>query len=84
MSAPRFVQSARRLDAEREGDLRRGEFLRALDESDYTVTDWEAQFIESFLNFTSTRPGDAARWWTPGRRTSCDRMMSHYAALANR
>lgn len=59
-------------------DRRRGAFLRALDESEYTVSDWEARFIEGFLDFTSNRPSDEPRWWTEPRRTACDRMMSHY------
>lgn len=64
-------------------DLRRGKFLRALEDSELIVTDWEAQFIASFLDFTSNRPGDEPRWWTPGRRDAADKMMSHYAEVAN-
>lgn len=84
MSVPQFVQSARRAEDTRLADERRGAFLRALDESEREVTDWEATFIESFLNVASTRPASVAGWWTPGRRTSCDRMMSHYAEVSPR
>lgn len=61
-----------------QADQRRGEFLRALDDSDYEVSNWEAQFINGFLDFTSNRPSDEPRWWTDPRRTATDRMMSHY------
>lgn len=82
MKALRPVNSIRNLDEIRReaavADTRRGEFLRALGDSEYVVSDWEAQFINSFLDFTSNRPGDEPRWWTEGRRASADRMMSHY------
>lgn len=61
-----------------QADQRRGAFLRALDECEYNVSDWEAQFINGFLDFTSNRPSDEPCWWTEGRRASVDRMMSHY------
>ncbi|HEX3889444.1 MAG TPA: hypothetical protein VHX90_01220 [Verrucomicrobiae bacterium] len=51
----------------------RAEFLRKLDKSELIVTDWEADFIASFLR--------AYRWWnwfTPGRVGSCDKMIVKY------
>ena len=54
---------------------RRAEFLRALDKSDLVVTDWEAEFIGSFLN--------AHRWYmwfSDGRRASTDKMWMKYGA----
>jgi len=54
----------------------RAEFLRKLDGSDLVVTDWEAQFIASFLG--------AYRWWnwfTAGRQASVDQMWMKYGAM---
>lgn len=51
----------------------RAAFLRKLDASDLMVTDWEADFIGSFLQ--------ASHWWnwfTPGRVKSTDRMWMKY------
>ncbi len=86
MNALPPVNSIRNLDEIRReaavADKRRGEFLRALDDSDYNVSDWEAKFLDSFLDFTSNRPSDEPRWWTDGRRAATDRMMSHYPDIA--
>jgi hypothetical protein len=55
-------------------DQVRGKFLRQLDESErIEVTDWEAQFIATFL--AAPFPGS---WWTDARRAACDAMMGHY------
>lgn len=83
MSRPlRSIESIRNTaalrDAERKADAARGAFLRALDESDYLLEEWEKGFVTNFLDFTSNRPSDEPRWWTDPRRLSCDRMMSHY------
>lgn len=54
----------------------RANFLRALDASDLVVSDWEAKFIESFLN--------AYRWWnwfTEGRQVATDKMWMKYGAM---
>jgi len=47
-------QMAEALELERRQDERRMDFLRRLDAAPFEVTDWEAQFIESFL--TAPRP----------------------------
>lgn len=79
----RSVESLRNADAFRASDdAKRGAFLRALDDSEFSVDDWEAQFIGSFLDFTSNRPSDEPRWWTPGRRASTDRMVVKYPEVA--
>ena len=51
-------------------DLERIEFLRHLDAAPVEVTDWEAQFIESFL--TAERP------LTAKQREAVDEMRSRY------
>jgi hypothetical protein len=53
-------------------DVARGNFLRQLDRADIEVTDFEADFIESFLSNKSLN------WWTPGRRATCDKMRHTY------
>lgn len=54
-------------------DQERSDFLRKLDGSELLVSDWEAQFIESFL-----RESNPAHWFTPGRRVSADKMRMKY------
>lgn len=56
------------------GDSRRAEFLRRLDEAGFEVTEFEAQFLESFLQARSPA------WWTENRRTVVDKLMERYAA----
>lgn len=56
-------------------DTERGQFLNALDAAPVEVTDWEANFIESFLTREDTRRG----WWTPARRAAADKMRKQYA-----
>lgn len=51
-------------------DKERGKFLVRLDCAEVEVTDFEARFIESFLN------GPFA--WTPARRNTCDQMRKTY------
>ena len=54
-------------------DAERCNFLRKLDGSELLVSDWEAQFIESFL-----RASQPTQWFTPGRRVSADKMRMKY------
>lgn len=83
MKTFRSVESLRNEGAARaEADAQRGAFLRALDASEFAVDDWEAQFLNSFLDFTSNRPGDEPRWWTEGRRRSAERMALKYPDVA--
>lgn len=51
----------------------RAGFLRKLDQSDLVVTDWEAEFIASFLNSYRWY-----MWFTPGRIAACDKMILKY------
>ena len=53
-------------------DLRRREFLAALDEAEFDVTDWEAQFLEDHL--ANPRPV------TEAQRACIDRMREIYGS----
>lgn len=55
-----------------EDDLR-GKFLKQLDAAEIECSEWEANFIESFLS-----AGIPSSWWTAARRTSCDEMRKKY------
>jgi hypothetical protein len=57
-------------------DDERGKFLRKLDASDLTVTDWEARFIGSFLAAYRNW-----QFWTDGRRSSADKMRMKYGSM---
>lgn len=60
-------------------DNRRGEFLRAIDCGQTNVTEFELNFIESFLGDRATK--DAAldfQWFTPRRREVVDSMIQRY------
>lgn len=67
-----------------EEDRTRGDFLRGLDESEWAVDDWEANFLASFLDFISNRPSDEPRWWTDGRRGVVTRLAQKYPDVARR
>ena len=62
-----IIEDRRRV---REEDAGRMQFLRRLDEAPFEVTEWEAQFIESFLK--------APRNFTPRQREAVDKMREHY------
>ena len=65
------MKAATQLEME---DRERVRFLKRLDDSDrVTVTDWEAQFIESFLT--------APRGFTPAQRDKVDQMRRTYGHL---
>jgi hypothetical protein len=51
-------------------DGRRMDFLKQLDDAEFSVTDWEAQFITSFI--------DQPRGFTDGQRKAVDQMMEKY------
>ena len=76
------VESLRNRDAfradERARDLQRAEFLAALDDAEFEVTDWEAKFLSDFLAVASARPLSVATWWTPARRAAVDAMHLKY------
>lgn len=64
-------------------DARRGEFLRAIDGAEETLSDFEIEFLGSFLKWAGTtgvlRPPDLDfRWFTPGRRAVVDGMIHRY------
>lgn len=64
---------------EQNEDNRRGEFLRALDCGQTNVSDFEMNFIESFLGDRATK--DRAldfQWFTPRRRDVVDGMIKRY------
>lgn len=67
--------------AEQAADVKRGDFLRALDASDVEVSDWEARFLDGFLFGTSNRPSDEPSWWTEGRRAMADRLARKYPSV---
>lgn len=64
---------------ERHHDLRRGEFLRAIDSGVENLSQFEMDFIESFLGDRALK--DAAldwQWFTEGRRKVVDNMIHRY------
>jgi hypothetical protein len=54
-------------------DNKRLAFLKRLDAAPVEVTDWEAQFIKSFI--------DAPRQFTDRQRECVDKMRKHYAGI---
>jgi hypothetical protein len=75
-SSPAAIQSDLTSAATRAEDTERSQFILHLDAAPVDVTDWEADFIESFL-----RVPEAARagWWTEHRRSACDSMRNRYS-----
>lgn len=67
----------RRKTAEAEADMERIEFLEKLDASEIMLSDWETEFIESYMQARSE--GREQRWFTEGRRRSTDKMRDYYA-----
>lgn len=64
-------------------DTRRGEFLRAIDDSDELLSDFETSFVGSFIKWVGARdpvrlPDLDFRWFTPGRRAVVDGMIHRY------
>lgn len=53
-------------------DVERGSFLRDLDRAPFEVTNFEADFVNSFLTNTHLN------WWTERRRETCDKMRKQY------
>ena len=56
-------------------DEERSDFLRRLDASDVTVTEWEAEFLASFLAYVNP-----VNFWLgfERRREACDKMRKRY------
>ena len=52
-----------------DSDLRRRDFLRALDAAPFDVTEWEAEFLGSNLDRTT---------FTPAQRIKIDQMRRRY------
>ncbi len=67
----------RRKTAEAEADMERITFLEKLDGSELLLTDWEQEFVGSFMQARSE--GREQSWWTAGRRASADKMLDRYA-----
>lgn len=60
-------------------DARRGEFLRAIDDSGENLNDFEVRFVGDFLKWAAERKADLDfRWFTPGRRAVVDGMIHRY------
>lgn len=77
--ARRSAASALAADAEKaREDIQRGIFLHRLDDSSCNVTNYEAEFIESFLTVEATTKEATARWWTDPRRHVVDEMKWKY------
>ncbi|NJL18948.1 MAG: hypothetical protein HC901_01160 [Bdellovibrionaceae bacterium] len=79
-NSPRAATSAAVvLSAIQAEDLRRGDFLRAMDDSGETLYEFEASFVGSFLR---DRHGKDAsldfQWFTPRRRYVVDQMIARY------
>jgi len=62
--------NARELQLLSPADQERFAFLQKLDAADFDVTEWEAQFIEGFI--------DAPRPLTPRQREKVDQMRTNY------
>ncbi len=64
---------------EQNEDCRRGEFLRAIDCGQTAVSDFEMNFIESFLGDRAAKPADLDfQWFTLKRREVVDGMIRRY------
>lgn len=60
-------------------DARRGEFLRALDDSGENLNDFETAFLGDFLKERGGKTSDADfRWFSIGRRQVVDNMIHRY------
>lgn len=60
-------------------DARRGEFLRAIDGAAETLSDFETEFLGSFLKVRGVKKLDSDfLWFTPGRRAVVDGMIHRY------
>lgn len=55
-------------------DRQRVEFLLALDNAPFEVTQWEAKFLESFKR----RPDTLTAWFSPRQREKIDQMIHEY------
>lgn len=66
-----FRRAAGRLFAGPPDDTERHEFIARLDAAPFNVTDWEAGFIETCMDWE----GD----FTPRQRDAIDRLMEKYA-----
>ena len=60
-------------------DARRGEFLRAIDDSGEALTDFEIKFVGDFIRERGPQSIDLDfQWFTPGRRLVVDNMIHRY------